>query len=148
LKEEGERMPETALPVRHLYAMTLKTDGAPIVVPSGPQGTRMAVGVKGGSFEGERMRGTVETPGGDWVTQRPDGSVKIDVRLMLRTDDGAPILVTYTGIGLVKDGQLKARSTPLFETGDERYAWLNTIQAVGIGEMVGRDVVYDVYELL
>jgi hypothetical protein len=56
--------------------------------------------------------------------------------------------VTYTGIGIVKDGQLKARSTPLFETGDERYAWLNTIQAVGIGEMVGTDVVYDVYELL
>ncbi len=141
-------MPETALPVRHLYAMTLETDGDSIVMPSGPQGTRMVVGVKGGQFKGDRMSGTVESPGGDWVTRRPDGSIKVDVRLMLRTDDGAPILVTYTGIGLMEEGQLKVRSTPLFETGDERYAWLNTIQAVGIGSMVGADVVYDVYELL
>jgi hypothetical protein len=108
----------------------------------------MVVGVKGGHFEGDRMTGTVETPGGDWVTRRSDGSIKIDVRLILRTNDGANILVTYTGIALVEEGRLKARSAPLFETGDERYAWLNTIQAVGIGEMVGSDVVYDVYELL
>ena len=141
-------MSETALLVRHLYAITLETDGDPIVMDSGPQGTRMVVGVKGGHFEGDRMTGTVETPGGDWVTRRSDGSIKIDVRLILRTNDGANILVTYTGIALVEEGRLKARSAPLFETGDERYAWLNTIQAVGIGEMVGSDVVYDVYELL
>ena len=36
----------------------------------------------------------------------------------------------------------------LFETGDERYAWLNNIQAVGIGGLDGTDVVYDIYELL
>jgi hypothetical protein len=48
----------------------------------------------------------------------------------------------------VVDGQLVARCAPVFETGDERYAWLNTIQAVGIGGLDGTAVVYDIYELL
>ena len=87
-------------------------------------------------------------PGGDWATQRGDGSIKLDVRVVLQTDDDASILVTYNGVGIVADGQLEARCAPLFETGDERYAWLNNIQAVGIGGLDGTDVVYDIYELL
>lgn len=118
------------------------------MLPGGPQGTRMIVEVQGGSFQGERLNGTVVAPGGDWVTQRADGSIKLDVRAMLQTDDDASILVTYNGIGVVVEGQLEARCAPLFETADERYAWLNNIQAVGIGGLDGTDVVYDVYELL
>ena len=141
-------MAETSLPVRHLYKITLETAGAPIVLPAGPQGARMLVGVQGGRFEGERLNGTVVAPGGDWATQRADGSIKLDVRVVLQTDDDASILVTYNGVGVVVDGQLEARCAPLFETGDERYAWLNNIQAVGIGGLEGTDVVYDIYELL
>ena len=141
-------MAETSLPVRHLYKITLETAGSPIVLPAGPQGTRMLVGVTGGRFEGERLSGTVIEPGGDWVTQRADGSIKLDVRVVLKTDDEASILVTYNGVGVVVDGQLEARCAPLFETGDERYAWLNNIQAVGVGGLDGTDVVYDIYELL
>ena len=36
----------------------------------------------------------------------------------------------------------------MFETGDERYAWLNDIVAVGLGASVGGAVRYDVFELL
>jgi hypothetical protein len=94
------------------------------------------------------MRGSVVPPCGDWATQRPDGSLKLDVRLNLMTDDGAAILVSYFGIGVVEDGVFKARSAPLFETGDERYTWLNNIQAVGVGGLSGTTVFYNVYELL
>ena len=118
------------------------------MMPGAPQGTRMLVGVKGGKFEGPKLNGTVIAPGGDWVTQRADGSIKLDVRATLKTHDDAMILVTYNGIGVVVDGELKARCAPIFETGDERYAWLNNIQAVGLGGLDGTDVVYDVYELL
>ncbi len=38
-------------------------------------------------------------------------------------------------------------SAPLFETGDERYAWLNRIQAVVKGVISGTRVTYDIYEL-
>ena len=141
-------MAATSLPVEHLYKITLKTGGVPVMMPGAPQGTRMLIGVKGGTFEGPKMKGTVVAPGGDWVTQRADGSIKLDVRLTLQTDDGAMILVTYNGIGTVVDGALKARCAPIFETGDERYAWLNNIQGVGIGGLDGTDVVYDIYQLL
>ena len=141
-------MAESQLPVKHLYKVTLETDGAPIMIPGAPQGTRMLIVVKGGSFEGPKLSGTVIAPSGDWVTQRADGSIKLDVRMMLKTNDDALIFVSYNGIGNVVDGQFKARCAPVFETGDERYAWLNNIQAVGIGGLDGSNVVYDIYELL
>ena len=141
-------MSETSLPVRHLYKITLETGGVPAMLHGAPQGTRMIVGVKGGRFEGERLKGSVVAPGGDWATQRADGSIKLDVRAVLQTEDDATILVTYNGIGTLVDGEFRARCAPLFETGDERYAWLNNIQAVGIGGLDGTNVVYDIYELL
>ena len=36
---------------------------------------------------------------------------------------------------------------PRFETGDERYAWLNGVQAVGKGELDGHHLVHDVHEV-
>lgn len=141
-------MAETSLPVRHLYTVTFEIGDSSITVGDGPQGTRMMVGVTGGHFEGDRLKGTVVEPGGDWVTRRADGSLKIDVRVILKTDDGAHILVTYNGIGTVENGGLTTRCAPLFETGDERYTWLNRIQAVGLGHLDGTHVVYEIYELL
>ncbi len=139
-------MPETSLPVRHLFKIVVQTE-APSMIPGAPQGDRMLVGIKGGHFEGEELSGRVIPPGGDWVTQRKDGSFKLDVKMTLETNDGALIFVSYFGIVAFDDGAMKARSAPLFETGDERYAWLNNVQGVGIGGLEGTDVVYDVYAL-
>lgn len=84
--------------------------------------------------------------GGDWVTVRADGSMKLDVQLTLETEDGAHILVTYHGIGVRQaDGTVQVHPAPLFEKGDGRYAWLNRVQAVGIGRTVEGGVMYDVY---
>jgi hypothetical protein len=138
---------ETSLPVEHLFTLTANTAGATLV-QGGPAGTRVIVGVTGGTFEGPRLRGTIEPPGGDWVTQRADRSIRLDVRITLKTDDGAAILMTYSGIGLPKQGGgLDLRTAPQFETGDERYAWLNNVQAVGIGAPGQGSVTYEVYAL-
>ena len=91
----------------------------------------MVVNASSGTFEGPKLKGTTKGPGGDWVTARADGSLSLDVRLLLETDDGALILMTYKGIS--PDGGKTIRSAPLFETGDERYAWLNNLQAVATG---------------
>jgi hypothetical protein len=140
-------MAETSLPVEHLFTITAKLEGS-TSIRFGPQGSRVIVGVTGGSFEGPRLRGKVEPPGGDWVTRRDDGSVRLDVRLTLTTDDGAHILMTYNGIGLpTESGGLAVKTAPLFETGDERYTWLNNIQAVGIGAPAGGSITYEVYAL-
>lgn len=141
-------MADSTIPVEHLFTMTAAT-GKGLPVTGGPQGSRVVVPVTGGSFKGPRLEGKVaEEPGGDWVTVRADGSIRLDVRVVLQTVDGANILVTYSGIGNQVNGVLQLRTTPQFETGDERYAWLNSVQAVGIGTSGGGEVRYEVYRLL
>jgi hypothetical protein len=140
-------MAESSLPVEHLFTLNAKISGRH-VIPNGPQGSRAVVGVNGGTFKGARLEGTVaESPGGDWVTSRADGSARLDVRLLLQTNDGANILMTYSGIGMMKDGAFSIRTAPQFETGDERYAWLNNVQAVGIGARTEGGVAYEIYAL-
>ena len=130
------------------YLGTLHAEtGNRTVVENGPQGTRTIVQVVGGRFEGPRLKASVQTPAGDWITNRADGSYRLDVRLTLKTDDGALILVTYNGIGQTTDAGASLRIAPLFETGDSRYVWLTRLQAVGVGERVGTTVTYDIYAL-
>lgn len=130
------------------YLGTLRAEiGTRTVVENGPQGTRTIVAVVGGRFEGPRLKASVQPPAGDWITNRADGSYRLDVRLTLKTDDGALILVTYNGIGHTTTSGASLRTAPLFETGDSRYAWLTRLQAVGVGERVGTTVRYDVYAL-
>ena len=95
------------------------------------------------------MRGTIaDSAGGDWLIVRPDGSLRFDVRLLLQTDDGAAIFMAYSGIGVAHEGSFRLRTAPQFETADARYAWLNTVQAVGIGTPGRGSATYDVYALL
>jgi uncharacterized protein DUF3237 len=86
------------------YLGTLRAEtGARTVVENGPQGTRTIVQLVSGRFEGPRLKASVQMPAGDWITNRADGSYRLDVRLTLKTDDGALILVTYNGIGQTTD---------------------------------------------
>jgi hypothetical protein len=132
--------------LEHLGTLRVET-GTRTVVENGPQGTRTIVQVVGGRFEGPRLKATVQTPAGDWITNRPDGSYRLDVRLTLKTDDGATILVTYNGIGQTTSAGASLRMAPLFETGDSRYVWLTRLQALGVGERVGTAVSYEIYAL-
>jgi len=130
----------------YLGSLQVQT-GTRTVVENGPQGTRTIVQILGGRFEGPRLKATVQVPAGDWITNRADGSYRLDVRLTLKTDDGALILVTYNGIGQTTPAGASLRGAPLFETGDQRYVWLTRLQAVSVGERVGTDVKYNVYAL-
>ena len=64
-----------------------------------PHGARRTAPFSGGDFEGPRLRGTV-LPGGsaDWLLLRADGVLEMDLRVTLRTDDGA--LISMTSFGL------------------------------------------------
>src|SRR4051812_39249894 len=140
-----------ALPVEHLFTLVAETgDRPPAVLPGTPSGTRVVVTAMRGRFDGPKLRGTIaDVAGGDWVIARADGSLKLDVRLVLTTDDGASIFMTYSGIATpAADGTMTIRVAPQFETGDERYAWLNNVQAVGHGTTGPANVTYDVYRLL
>lgn len=130
----------------HLGTLTIQT-GERTVVENGPQGTRTIVQILGGRLEGPRIKATVLTPAGDWITNRADGSMRLDVRITFKTDDGALILATYNGIGQVTSNGAMLRMAPLFETGDARYTWLTKLQAVGVGERVGTAVKYEIFAL-
>lgn len=139
-------MSETTLPVEHLFTITAQTD-RPSVVQGGPRGTKALIHVTGGSFEGPRLKGTVAGPSGDWVTVAPNGAMHLDVRMLLTTQDDVPILMTYLGVGVTTDEGLRIRTAPRFEVGDERYSWLNDIQAVATGTTGKGSVTYEVYAL-
>ncbi len=134
-----------SLPVEHLFTLSASVSRTGTVA-NGPTGTRVIVECTAGTFEGSRLRGEVVAPSGDWVRRGTDGSMRLDVRMLLRTDDGADILMCYGGVST--DGGATIRAAPSFETGDERYAWLNAVQAVATGESGGGRVTYEVYRLL
>lgn len=127
--------------------------------PLGP--TRSIVYVTGGTFEGPKLRGSVLPGGGDWIRSRPDGVNELDVRATLQTDDGALIYVHYPGILIpppdmaerrargeeIPANDLYFRTTPRFETSSEKYGWLNSIVAVGVGRIESSGVGYDIYEI-
>lgn len=138
-------MAADSIPVEHLFTLSVvAATGDAYQVHKGPAGRRIIAAVSGGTFSGPKLSGTIAPlTGGDWVTVRPDKSLRLDVRLVLLTDDDATIYMYYGGI--LVDG--KARTAPYFETGDERYAWLNNVQAVGIGSIGPSGPTYEVYAL-
>ena len=132
-------------------------------VGDGPTGKRRIFPVNGGHFEGERLRGTVLADGADWVLVRKDGATVIDVRLVLKTDDGAYIAMQYGGLmfGRTPEAQTALRrgqpiayedfylrTTPRFETSSPRYEWLNRVVAAANGQMAAQGGVYHVFEII
>jgi hypothetical protein len=130
----------------------------------GPLGRRTLNAVAKGEFLGERLRGEINPGTGDWMLTRNNIRV-VDARVVLRTDDGALIHMSYGGrimfpdeLGeavrdasrrhLIDPSRYYFRTTPLFETGAAQYAWINGIVAVGSGRLIeGGGVSYDVLEL-
>ena len=115
-------------------------------IGSTPQGTLTIFPVTGGSFEGERLRGKVLAGGGDWVTARADGTFELDLRVTLETDDDALIHMTFTGVR--DDANHYFRTVPRFETHAPKYAFLNRLVAVGIGEIRPEGPVHLIEEIL
>jgi hypothetical protein len=115
-----------------------------------------------GSFEGPRLKGEVLGGGMDMKRLKGDGSMGPNVRLVLRTDDGALIFMHYTGVRHgppevmariargepVAPSEYYLRNTPSFETSAPKYEWLNRIVAVGVGRRMPDHAAYDVFQIL
>lgn len=136
--------------------------GDPQEVGATPRGSRLIAPVTGGMFAGPKLKGEVLSGGADWLVTRADGIRELDVRITLRTDDGHLIYMSYRGINTITPAIVQRlvggetvdtseyyfRVTPVFETGAERYGWLNSIVAVGVGERLPTAVRYVVYQIL
>lgn len=136
----------------HLFDITATLD-APIVIPGTPEGDRAIIYVTGGTFEGPRIRGTVLPGGGDWFLTRPDGVGTLDVRVVLKTDEGELIYMIYRGIAKLPPGGMGTGPFPIrtvptfFVSSSNKCKWLNSVQAIGEGELVKEGVRYRVYEV-
>src|SRR5260370_15950880 len=107
----------------------------PIVLPNTPSGTRRILEVLSLRLTGERLVATLKgRAAADWLTLSPDGRIgTLDVRCTLETGDGAVIFMQYGGLLRLcssSHGTHQLYVAPRFDTGDERYSWLNSIQAV------------------
>lgn len=142
--------------------MTLRIETAPpLKLGAGPHGVRTTVAITGGAFEGPRLRGRV-AGGGDWLVQRSDGVVELDLRVTLETDDGALIHMASFGLRHGPPAVLDAiaRGEPVdpasyyfrtqvrFDTGAPAYAFLNKLLAVASGDRRPSGPVYAIDELL
>ncbi|MEM8707364.1 MAG: DUF3237 domain-containing protein [Actinomycetota bacterium] len=120
------------------------------LVGDGPAGARTIAEVPEGTMSGERINGTVKgNAAADWMVTDKNGIATLDVRVVVETDDGALIYITYSGRADWSEGPgtKPIYIAPKFETGDERYAWLNAVQAVGKGSLGGGKVSYEIAEV-
>ena len=118
----------------------------PFVLGGVPSGTFVVAELETVRFEGERLKANGKgSANADWVTISPDGTAEIDVKILLESDDGALIFVSYTGRLDLATGT--AYAAPTFQTGDERYAWLNNLVAVGKGKTDQKTLTYELPEM-
>ena len=117
--------------------------------------------IVGGTVEGERLAGEVVS-GNYWQDVRRDNCTKLDVRLLLKTTDGALIVMTYQCLRAGSASILERldrgeandpasyyfRFIALFETSAPKYDWINRIVAIGVGDRRADGPLYSVFEVL
>jgi hypothetical protein len=147
-----------------VHEMTMRcVVGGGVVTPgAGPLGMRVVASLSGGTVRGERINGSLQGAGADWLLIGSDGYGRVDVRGQIVTSDGAAVYVQYFGLLEMNSavGQASVdptaetgyedqyfRVAPRFETGDERYAWLNTSLFVAEGRIATDGVEYEVFRL-
>jgi hypothetical protein len=124
----------------------------PVLLPGTPTGMRVIAEVEAWDVAGERINARLRgVASADWMTVDANMIGTIDARGLLETDDGALVYTWYHGrLDLSQGpGTSPAYAAPLYETGDERYAWLNKVQAVGKGILStdGKQLVYEICEV-
>ena len=137
------------------------TLAAPQEFGATPLGRRRVIPITGGRFAGARLSGRVLPGGADWQLVRPDGVAWLDARYTIQTDDGALIYVRNRGYRHAPEDVMQRlnsgdavdpslyymRTTPWFETGEARYAWLNRIVCVATGARRAAAVELEVFEV-
>lgn len=151
--------------VEFLYRMVVHCDH-PIEVGDAGKGMKRIIPITGGRFEGPLMSGIVLPLGADWNSTNPTnrGEKAVDTRYALKTNDGAIISLYTHGLSKRSEELVRKREEgkPIdpadyyfrqhlfFETGHNRYQWLNSLVAFGIvlsKYTGGPGVIYDAYYL-
>jgi hypothetical protein len=144
------------------FVYRVRTSG-PLPSTSGsPRGERQYWIVSEAELHGERIRASLAAPGSDWMWVSDDGFWRPNVRAPFKTDDGATVLMHYTGLvehtpvfraaaeadhSTGWDDQYM-RLMMRFDTGAAVYRWLNTSLFIARGRLLGRGhIEYEVYRV-
>jgi hypothetical protein len=154
----GGAAAQTPAPPALEFAFEVRAEVAdPIVVGDLPTGqTRRIIEIRGGTFEGPKLKGRVRPGGADWqLIRRDDGFTEVDARYTLETDSGALIYVTNVGIRhaapevmrrlnagqVVDQSEIYFRAVPKFETAAPELQWLMRSIFVATGERYPNGVI-------
>jgi hypothetical protein len=134
--------------LRHEHLMQLRANlGEPLIVGDVPKGLRRILHFTGGSFAGSKLLGEILPGGGDWVLRRGDGFAELDIRMTLRTADGALIYMQSQGL-FQQAPEDYFRTSQRFETSAADYQWLNRRLAVGVGTRTKEGMVTESFTIL
>ena len=143
---DGKQVPQATLEPMGVLHVQL---GDMVEVGGGPKGPRVVVDVVSIDLQSDKITASLATnDAADWLTIADDGKLGcLDVRFTLKTNDGAFIFVEYQGRGDMEAGLIAA--APTFQTGSEKYAWLNNIQAISAGNvnLETGELIYNLYEV-
>jgi len=98
-----------------------------------------------GTATGPHWEGEWPVKGVDYVTIRSDNNLALDIRATI--GEGRDV-IAYRGSGVsIRLDEKTAEPYELltFETAGERFSWLNTCIAVGLGRGEGMDLTIDFY---
>ena len=129
---------------------------------SSPLGQRRLDRLDKGHFKGPKIEAEIVTGGMDLLLGGTDGALRPDVRLVLKLDDGATLLIVYRGVRHgtpevmqriaqgehVPPHEYYLRTGLVFETASKKYDWINRIVGVGVGRRAPGAAIYDVFEIL
>jgi len=127
-----------------------------------PLGRRRLDRLDRGYFRGPKIDAQIVSGGMDLLLGGADGALRPDVRLVLKLDDGAILLILYRGVRHgapevmrriangepVQPHEYYLRTGLVFETGSAKYDWMNRVVGVGVGRREPGAAVYDVFEVL
>ena len=104
-----------------------------------PVGKRIIQEIESAHFAGAHF--DADTKGkasADWLAIDATGIATFDIRMLLETGEGAQVYLAYEGKADWSKGMATepVYVTAHFETGDDRYRWLNHALVVGKGELV------------
>lgn len=137
--------PPTSHPVEFLFTLRLTGAAEAEHVFSTPWGQRRETRASGGSFAGPRVSGEVlKGLANDWGMLGDDGTIGLDTNLVLRSEGGEPLFMTFRGRAGA-DGRW--RIAPQFEAGYGPLEWLTEVQGIGVGGPDGEDLVFDIFAI-
>ncbi len=150
-----------AIELAHLCDLKVEL-AQPMELGDAPRGRRRIIPIIGGEVTGERLSGRILNLGADWQTIFTDGAAELDTRYSMETHDGAlidirnygirhgpPDVVEALALGKPVDpAKYYMRTHPRFETGDQRYDWLNRMICVGTGAREAACVKLSFFEVL